>query len=138
MGMAIIVHGGAGAIAPERHTSAREGCHAAALAGWQILLARRVPRWTPSRRRSWRWRITRGFNAGMGSVLSSDGRAQMVKSVMDGETLDVGAVAGVQSVKNPVALARLVSASPHVPLVGAGAELSAAEQGVESADRRPS
>jgi beta-aspartyl-peptidase (threonine type) len=133
--MAIIVHGGAGAIAPERHAAAREGCHAAALVGWEVLLhggsaldaieaAIRSLEDNPS------------FNAGTGSVLTTDGRVQMDAGVMDGETLDVGAVAGVERVKNPIALARLVSASPHVLLVGAGAEQFAAEQGVELVDPR--
>jgi beta-aspartyl-peptidase (threonine type) len=77
-----------------------------------------------------------GFNAGTGSVLTKDGRAQLDAGVMDGETLDVGAVAGVERIKNPVALARLVSASPHVLLVGAGAELFAEEHGVTLVDPR--
>jgi beta-aspartyl-peptidase (threonine type) len=130
MGMAIIVHGGAGAIAPERHASAREGCHAAALAGWEALL-RGGSAMDAIEVAIMAMENNPGFNAGTGSVLTSDGRAQMDAGVMDGETLDVGAVAGIERVKNPVALARLVSASQHVLLVGAGAELFATEQGVE-------
>jgi beta-aspartyl-peptidase (threonine type) len=131
--MAIIVHGGAGARAPARHAAAREGCSAAAQAGWAVLLR------GGSAMDAIEAAITTlednpGFNAGSGSVLTKDGRAQMDAGVMDGETLDVGAVAGVERVKNPVALARLVSASPHVLLVGAGAELFATEQGIELVD----
>src|SRR5689334_14535872 len=37
MGLAIIVHGGAGAMAPDRHEEAAAGCREAALAGWAIL-----------------------------------------------------------------------------------------------------
>src|SRR5690348_2356125 len=111
MGMAIIVHGGAGAIAPERHASAREVCHAAALAGWEVLL-RGGSAMDAIETAIMAMENNPGFNAGTGSVLTSDGRAQMDAGVMDGETLDVGAIAGVERVKNPVALARLVSASP--------------------------
>lgn len=133
MGMAIIVHGGAGAIAPERHAAAREGCHAAAQAGWEVLV-RGGSALEAIEAAIMALEDNPGFNAGTGSVLTRDGRAQMDAGVMDGETLDVGAVAGVERIRNPIALARLVSASPHVLLVGAGAELFATEQGVELAD----
>src|SRR5260221_4899771 len=39
MGLALIVHGGAGAMAPDRFHAAREGCRAATAAGWAVLLA---------------------------------------------------------------------------------------------------
>src|SRR5258706_11050526 len=39
MGLALIVHGGAGAMAPDRFDAAREGCRAATAAGWAVLLA---------------------------------------------------------------------------------------------------
>ena len=72
------------------------------------------------------------FNAGRGAVLNRDGMAELDASVMDGRTLGAGAVAGVRHVKNPVELARLVmEKSPHVMLVGEGAEEFALEQGVE-------
>jgi beta-aspartyl-peptidase (threonine type) len=133
MGMAIIVHGGAGGWAPERHVAAREGCYAAAQASWAVLL-RGGSAMDAIEAAIMTLENSSGFNAGTGSVLTKDGRAQMDAGVMDGETLDVGAVAGVERVKNPVALARLVSASPHVLLVGAGAELFATEQSVELVD----
>jgi beta-aspartyl-peptidase (threonine type) len=72
------------------------------------------------------------FNAGRGAVLNRDGVAELDASVMDGRTLGAGAVTGLQHVKNPVDLARLVmDRSPHVMLVGAGAEEFARTQGVE-------
>ena len=49
---------------------------------------------------------------------------------MDGEELQVGAIAGVERVKNPIAVARAVLASPHVLLVGTGAELFAKRAGI--------
>jgi beta-aspartyl-peptidase (threonine type) len=133
--MAIIVHGGAGTIAPERHPAARAGCLAAAQIGWEVLL-RGGSAMDAIEAAIMAMEDNPGFNAGTGSVLTRDGRAQMDAGVMDGETLDVGAVAGVERVKNPVALARLVSASPHVLLVGTGAELFAEEQGVGLVDPR--
>jgi beta-aspartyl-peptidase (threonine type) len=71
------------------------------------------------------------FNAGRGAVLNHDGIAELDSSIMEGKTLRAGAVAAVKHVKNPVELARLVmEKSPHVLLVGQGAEDFALEQGV--------
>lgn len=71
------------------------------------------------------------FNAGKGAVLTRSGRIQLDAAIMDGATKKAGAVASVEHVKNPVALARLVmERSPAVLLVGPGAEEFAVEQGV--------
>ena len=63
------------------------------------------------------------FNAGKGSVYTADGTHELDASVMEGHTRRAGAVAGVATVRNPVRLARAVMEdSPHVMLIGAGAE----------------
>lgn len=63
------------------------------------------------------------FNAGRGSVFNHEGAHEMDASVMRGDTLEAGAVCGIQGVRNPVQLARLVmERSEHVLLSGAGAE----------------
>lgn len=68
------------------------------------------------------------FNAGRGAVFNSEGGHELDASIMDGRTLDGGAVAGVSTVKNPIRLSRLVmSQTRHVLLVGAGAEQFATE-----------
>ena len=72
------------------------------------------------------------FNAGRGAVYSWDGTHELDASIMHGETLDAGAVAGVSTVRSPIALARAVMEdSPHVMLAGAGAEAFALEQGFD-------
>jgi beta-aspartyl-peptidase (threonine type) len=72
------------------------------------------------------------FNAGHGAVLDRDGVATLDASVMDGGTLGAGAVSGLKHVRNPIELARLVMLeSPHVMLVGEGAEDFARCKGVE-------
>lgn len=72
------------------------------------------------------------FNAGHGSVLNAEGRAEMDAALMDGTTLRAGAVAAVRRVKNPVSLARAVLEwSPHLLLAGEGAEGFAEKCGVE-------
>jgi beta-aspartyl-peptidase (threonine type) len=71
------------------------------------------------------------FNAGRGAVLTHDGSAELDASIMDGQGPRAGAVAGVRHVMNPIELARLVmEKSPHVMLIGAGAEEFALEQGL--------
>jgi beta-aspartyl-peptidase (threonine type) len=71
------------------------------------------------------------YNAGRGSALNADGAAFCDAAIMDGRNLAAGAVAGVQGVRNPVLLARLVmERTPHVFLIGAGAERFGREQGV--------
>ncbi len=72
------------------------------------------------------------FNAGCGAVLTRDGLAELDASIMDGSTLAAGAVCGLKHIRNPIELARRVMEhSPHVMLVGEGAEEFARSQGVE-------
>ncbi len=71
------------------------------------------------------------FNAGRGAVFSHEGINELDASIMDGQTLKAGAVAGVRHIRNPIDLARRVmDNSPHVMLTGAGAEDFALEQGM--------
>ncbi len=72
------------------------------------------------------------FNAGKGAVFTSEEAVELDASIMDGATLEAGAVAGVRHLKNPVLAARLVmEASPHVMLTGDGAEAFARRHGLE-------
>ncbi len=133
--IALAIHGGAGVIDPDKMTpdraaSYRAGLAAALDAGYAILerggssldavtAAVRILEDDPQ------------FNAGRGAVLNQDGDAELDAAVMDGRGPRAGAVAGVRHVKNPIDLARLVmERSPHVMLIGDGAEEFALEQGV--------
>ncbi|MEG1832327.1 MAG: isoaspartyl peptidase/L-asparaginase [Burkholderiaceae bacterium] len=63
------------------------------------------------------------FNAGRGAVFTHDGRNELDAAIMNGATLEAGAIAGVTRVKNPVTAARRVmEQSGHVLLIGSGAE----------------
>lgn len=75
------------------------------------------------------------FNAGKGAVFTHEETNEMDASVMDGETLNAGAVAGVMRIKNPIDLAlEVMNNSPHVMLSGRGAEIFAEEKGFELVD----
>ncbi|KAI3463831.1 hypothetical protein Pfo_020494 [Paulownia fortunei] len=75
------------------------------------------------------------FNAGKGSVLTSNGTVEMEACIMDGNTKKCGAVSGLTTVKNAISLARLVmEKTPHIYLGFDGAEAFAREQGIETVD----
>ena len=131
MAPAILVHGGTGPLrADDDEAAARSGCLEAARAGHAILMrggsaldaveaAARVLEDDPA------------FNAGTGAVLNEQGVAELDASLMEGTGLGAGAVAVVRTIKNPISAARLVmERSPHVLLVGPGAEEFAHAQGV--------
>ena len=75
------------------------------------------------------------FNAGRGAVLDASGRCRLDASVMRGDTLAGGAVASVGTVRHPITAARRVmEGTPHVLLVGAGAEDFALTAGCEQVE----
>ena len=131
---ALIVHGGAGADPADGRTSCAPACAAAVLAGWRVLAedgraldaveaAVRVLEDHPR------------FNAGHGSVLTAAGTVEMDASIMEGDRLDCGAVAGVSRVAHPITLARRVlDDGRHVLLVGEGAHAFAQAVGVPACD----
>jgi beta-aspartyl-peptidase (threonine type) len=75
------------------------------------------------------------FNAGKGAVFTADGRNELDAAIMDGSTLQAGAVAGVTTVKNPITAARAVmEKTHHVMLSGPGADKFAAASSLEIVD----
>jgi len=128
MAYGLVVHGGAGLLRSDDHEAVMLGCKAAVEAGRAFLAtggsavdaveaAVRTLEANPI------------FNAGYGSVLTSEGKAEMDALIMDGSTFKIGAVAAVTRVQHPVTLARAVmERTPHHLLVGAGAEQFAAAE----------
>jgi beta-aspartyl-peptidase (threonine type) len=133
---AMVIHGGAGTILRQNMTPALEKAYIDTLTialrtGYQVLsrggssldaveATIRVMEDSPL------------FNAGKGAVFTADGTNELDASIMDGRTLSAGAVAAVRQVRNPISLARLVmEKSPHVMMVGSGAEEFARSQGVK-------
>ena len=133
---AIAVHGGAGTLSRRDTTAEQEQAYRSALtealdAGY-AMLERGAPSLDAAIAAVCVLEDNPLFNAGRGAVLTRDGAAELDASVMDGRTLKAGAVTGLKHVKNPITLARRVmDHSPHVMLVGAGAEEFARLQGVE-------
>lgn len=72
------------------------------------------------------------FNAGRGSVFTKKGVQEMDAAIMDGKSLDAGAVTGVRNVRNPIELAmEVMRNSNHVFLSGKGANDFAIKQGIK-------
>ncbi|WP_246197564.1 isoaspartyl peptidase/L-asparaginase family protein [Pseudoxanthomonas sacheonensis] len=124
---ALVIHGGAGVIERDQlstveEASIRADLDAALEAGRRILAAGgsaldAVEAAVVALEESPR------FNAGKGSVYNADGKHELDASIMEGQTRRAGAVAGVETIRNPVRLARAVmEQSPHVMMIGAGAE----------------
>jgi L-asparaginase / beta-aspartyl-peptidase len=133
----LLVHGGAGnprGGAVDDEPAHHEALRDALLAGYELLAAG-APALDAAEAavRSLEERAL--FNAGRGSVLTADGRVEMDAAVMDGTSREAGACAGITRVRNPVTLARaIMEKTPHVLLVGEGAERYAADAGLEFAD----
>ncbi|MCY7376028.1 MAG: isoaspartyl peptidase/L-asparaginase [Pyrinomonadaceae bacterium] len=137
--LGFVIHGGAGVItrgslSPEKEAEYRKKLEEAVVAGYKALqagkssldaveIAIRILEDSPL------------FNAGKGAVFNHDGINELDASIMNGKDLSAGAVAGLHRVKNPITLARAVmEKSPHVMMIGDGAEKFAAEQKIELVD----
>ena len=135
-GWSLAIHGGAGVIerdslTPEQDAAYRAALNTALQAGSAVLArsgsamdaveaAIRVMEDDPL------------FNAGRGAVFTAEGRNELDAAVMDGADLSAGAVAGLTTTRHPISAARAVKErSPHVMLIGQGADAFAASQGVE-------
>jgi len=75
------------------------------------------------------------FNAGKGAVFTSEGKNELDASIMTGQDLNAGAVAGVTDIKHPISAARAVmEQSEHVMMAGPGASVFAEQVGLEIVD----
>jgi len=129
----IIVHGGAGAIDLDIWQEFCQGSHEAAQVG-QRLLADGASALDAAIAATRFLEDHPTFNAGTGSGLNRDGFVQCDALVMTDDR-NCGAVAGIYGVRNPVDLARVVlEQTPHVLIVGTGAEELARAQGIATCD----
>ena len=132
---ALAIHGGAGVISKDLPDSVRAGYEAsleAALALGRDRLAAGVPALDVVEAVVRVLEDDPRFNAGKGAVYTADGVHELDAAIMDGRDRSAGAVAGVRTVRHPISLARKVmEQTPHVLLMGDGAEVFADETGVE-------
>ncbi|GAA2014127.1 isoaspartyl peptidase/L-asparaginase [Brevibacterium samyangense] len=132
----IAIHGGAGALSRSRMTPEREQEYREALAGivraGQEVLASGGTAVDAVQRAVTLLEDSPLFNAGHGAVFTSAATHELDAAIMDGATLNTGAVAGVHTVKSPITLARAVMEnSDHVLFAGEGAEAFARDHGLE-------
>jgi len=137
--LGFVIHGGAGVIkkgdlTPAQEKEYRDKLEEALMAGYRALqagktavdaveIAIRILEDSPL------------FNAGKGAVFTHDGINELDAAIMNGKNLAAGSAAGLHRVKNPITLARAVmEKSPHVMMIGDGAEKFAAEQKLELVD----
>lgn len=127
---AIIVHGGAGTTAEAVRPGHEAGIRAALDAGRRVLagggsaldavvesvaLMEDLP----------------VFNAGYGSVLNCEGFVELDAGLMDGDDLELGCVASVRDIGNPVRLCRHVLQSPEIFFTGEAASRLAERHGLD-------
>ena len=132
----IVIHGGAGTIRKDKMTKEKEaeylkGLSTALDVGYQVLeKGGSAVEAAKAAVMSLEDNIL--FNAGRGSVFAKDGSQEMDAAIMDGKTLDAGAIAAVRNIKNPIELAyEVLRNSEHVFLMGKGANDFAHKQGIK-------
>jgi beta-aspartyl-peptidase (threonine type) len=131
---ALVVHGGAGDIADDLVDLFDAGVRRAAEAGWAVL-ERSGSAVDAVEAAILTMEDDGAFDAGRGSILNEDGRVQLDAMMMDGATLAAGAIAAVETVGNPISVARAVMERvPQVLFVGRGAERFAEALGFRPVD----
>ncbi len=136
---AIVIHGGAGSMTKSSLSAEKEAAIRATLAqsiraGYQALLDG-APATSAVTTAINILEDSPLFNAGKGAVYNAAGRNELDAAIMEGATLNAGAVAAVTRIRNPINLAlKVMTDSKHVMLIGEGAEEFARQQGFEMTD----
>ena len=136
---AIILHGGAGVIerssmTPERDAAYRAGLTNAIHAA-EAVLEKNGPAVDAVEAALQVLEDDPLFNCGKGAVFTAKGTNELDAAIMDGKTMQAGAVADVTRTRHPISLAKAVMLqSPHVFLVGTGADEFAASVHLEQVD----
>ncbi len=136
---AIVIHGGAGTILKKNMTPEKEAAYKAALEKaikvGHTILKNGGTSLDAVEKTIHVMENSPLFNAGKGAVFTHEETNELDASIMTGNNLNAGAIAGVTDIKNPISLARKVMEnSEHVMLSGKGASIFAKEQGIEIVD----
>jgi beta-aspartyl-peptidase (threonine type) len=128
--LALAVHGGAWDIPDDLVDLHRDGVHRSLKAGWSVLL-KGGSAVDAVETAIMIMEDDETFDAGRGSFINQVGEVELDASIMSGKSFRAGAIAAVQNVRNPIALARrIMDESEHVLLVGIGATRFAREHGI--------
>jgi len=130
----LVVHGGAedyGHMAPEQVEARRTAMTKAIRAGYKVLAGGGTS--VDAVEAATRVMEDSGaFDAGRGAYYTKEGMPELDAAIMNGRTLAAGSVASLKHIANPISLARMVmERTPHVLLVGDGAEQFAKSQGID-------
>lgn len=133
---ALAIHGGAGTILKENLTPSLEQAYrnilTAALVTGEKILQKGGTSLDAIEQSILLMEDSPLFNAGKGSVYTNEGTHELDAAIMDGKTLNAGAVGGAKKIKNPIAAARVVlEQSEHILLIGEGADQFAALSGLK-------
>ena len=132
MMVSLVVHGGAWDIPNEMVDAHKEGVRRALEVGWGVL-NQGGSAVDAVETAIMIMEDDETFDAGLGSHINAAGEIELDASIMTGEAFRAGAVAAVQNVRNPIALARkIMDESEHIFLVGIGATRFAREHGVKT------
>ena len=132
----IVIHGGAGTILKKHMTPEKEKAYTETLTkvlkrGYKMLKKGKTAVEVVEEC-IWIMEDSPLFNAGKGAVYTNQGKNELDASIMEGKTMNAGAVAGVSTVKHPISAARAVmEQSKHVMMSGSGAEKFAEQAGLE-------
>jgi L-asparaginase / beta-aspartyl-peptidase len=135
----LVIHGGAGTISRDRLSAAQESEYHnklnEALEAGENILKNGGSSMEAVRAAIIVMEDSPLFNAGVGAVFTNQKMVELDASVMDGKTLNAGAIAGVTDIKNPILGAiAVMEDSPHVMLAGKGASEFAKERGLDIVD----
>lgn len=131
----LIIHGGAGDIPDSLLEPFRRGCRHAVEVGYHIL--KRGGCAEDAVEAAIRaMEDDETFDAGKGSHLNQEGVVSMDAGFMEGAHLNVGAVAGLRDIANPIVVARRIMESEHTFLIGEGAARFAEAHGIPRCDPR--
>ena len=130
---ALLVHGGAKEIAPGEEEENRSGLLEAIAAGHAIL-DRGGTALDAVEASIGVLEALPVFNAGFGSALNHIGEVEMCAAIMDGSTLDIGAVGALKAVRHPISVARTMLRERHILIAGEGAFMFARDHHAELCD----
>lgn len=137
--VAIAIHGGAGTILKKNMSPEKEAAYIEALShaikiGYEQLLAGEDGTVAVVKAIQY-MENSPLFNAGIGAVYTFDGIHELDASIMHGKLKQAGAVAGITTIKSPIAAALTVmQKSEHVMLTGVGAQEFSKLHGLQTVD----